>query len=217
MLYSIPAFLLFCMYNLFMYEWDETKRASNLEKHGLDFVDSHLVYENADKMTLQSPRAAEPRLQDIALVELAGELLPLVSVMRGHAVRIISFRRASRRKGSCMATSKETNKVVSQTDWARVKKESAAETAIPYSPEDGPYDPNDAAAVAACWDQATITHKGKVIRRGRGPQKAPTKQRITIRLSPEVVEHFRASGKGWQNRVDEVLAKVAKSESRVKH
>jgi uncharacterized protein (DUF4415 family) len=40
---------------------------------------------------------------------------------------------------------------------------------------------------------------------GRGPQKAPTKERITIRLSPEVVGAFRASGDGWQARMDEAL------------
>lgn len=39
----------------------------------------------------------------------------------------------------------------------------------------------------------------------RGPQKAPTKQRITIRLSPDVVERFRATGDGWQTRVDAAL------------
>lgn len=39
----------------------------------------------------------------------------------------------------------------------------------------------------------------------RGPQKSPTKERITIRLSPEVTEYFRASGKGWQTRLDEAL------------
>ena len=32
-----------------------------------------------------------------------------------------------------------------------------------------------------------------------------TKERISIRLSPEVVKYFRGSGKGWQTRVDEVL------------
>ena len=36
----------------------------------------------------------------------------------------------------------------------------------------------------------------------RGPQKAPTKERITIRLSPEVVQRFRVTGDGWQTRVD---------------
>ncbi len=39
----------------------------------------------------------------------------------------------------------------------------------------------------------------------RGPQKAPTKEHITIRLSPEVVERFRATGAGWQTRVDSAL------------
>lgn len=39
----------------------------------------------------------------------------------------------------------------------------------------------------------------------RGPQKAPTKERITIRLSREVVERFRATGEGWQTRVDAAL------------
>ena len=39
----------------------------------------------------------------------------------------------------------------------------------------------------------------------RGAQKAPTKERITIRLSPDVVERFRATGDGWQTRVDAAL------------
>ena len=39
----------------------------------------------------------------------------------------------------------------------------------------------------------------------RGPQKSPTKERITIRLSPDVVNRFRATGEGWQTRVDAAL------------
>ncbi len=39
----------------------------------------------------------------------------------------------------------------------------------------------------------------------RGPQKTPTKERITIRLSPEVVQHFRDTGDRWQTRVDSAL------------
>jgi uncharacterized protein (DUF4415 family) len=45
----------------------------------------------------------------------------------------------------------------------------------------------------------------------RGPQKAPTKERITIRLSPEVVQRFRATGDGWQTRVDAALQDWLKS------
>lgn len=47
--------------------------------------------------------------------------------------------------------------------------------------------------------------QGKLANRGRGPQKAPTKKQISIRLSADVVEGLRASGRGWQSRVDEHL------------
>lgn len=42
------------------------------------------------------------------------------------------------------------------------------------------------------------------IQRGR-PKAAVTKQRISIRLSPEVLDGFRESGAGWQTRIDAVL------------
>ena len=45
----------------------------------------------------------------------------------------------------------------------------------------------------------------------RGPQKAPTKERVTIRLSPEVVQRFKATGAGWQTRVDAALQDWLKS------
>ena len=47
----------------------------------------------------------------------------------------------------------------------------------------------------------------------RGPQKSPTKERITIRLSREVVERFRESGEGWQTRVDAALREWLESHS----
>jgi len=43
------------------------------------------------------------------------------------------------------------------------------------------------------------------LRRGRGANKAPTKERINIRLSSETVRHFRATGPGWQTRIDNAL------------
>lgn len=42
------------------------------------------------------------------------------------------------------------------------------------------------------------------VRRGRPPSDV-TKERITIRLSPDVVAAFRATGPGWQTRIDEAL------------
>ena len=78
--------------------------------------------------------------------------------------------------------------------------------AIPYEPEDGPYDPNDAEAARAWLAQADLIRGGKVVRRGkRGPQKAPTKTLVSLRLSPEVIDHFKATGRGWQTRIDGAL------------
>jgi uncharacterized protein (DUF4415 family) len=47
----------------------------------------------------------------------------------------------------------------------------------------------------------------------RGPQRSPIKERITIRLSREVVEKFRATGDGWQTRVDAALRDWLKNHS----
>lgn len=45
----------------------------------------------------------------------------------------------------------------------------------------------------------------QTVLRGRGKQKAPTKVAVTLRYSPEVIDSFRATGKGWQTRMDEAL------------
>jgi uncharacterized protein (DUF4415 family) len=41
--------------------------------------------------------------------------------------------------------------------------------------------------------------------RKRGPQKAPRKVPVSIRLSPDVAEGLRATGSGWQGRADDAL------------
>ncbi|MGA3135130.1 MAG: BrnT family toxin [Terracidiphilus sp.] len=79
-----------------MFVWDEAKRKSNLKKHGLDFRDAHLVYNNPDKCTYDSSRADERRLLDIAVAVIRGRLLALIYTERGDDVRVISFRPASR-------------------------------------------------------------------------------------------------------------------------
>jgi uncharacterized protein (DUF4415 family) len=49
-----------------------------------------------------------------------------------------------------------------------------------------------------------LQRKLKAVRR-RGPQKAPTKELISIRLSHDVLSRFRAGGPGWQGRIDAAL------------
>lgn len=45
----------------------------------------------------------------------------------------------------------------------------------------------------------------KPSRRGRGPQNAPTKEKVTLRLDADVVEHFKRGGKGWTSRLNAAL------------
>lgn len=81
---------------------------------------------------------------------------------------------------------------------------------------DSPYDPNNAKAVATYFNDALVVHGGgyravKVALAAkrkpgqRGPGKRPPKEAINIRLSPEVISAFRATGDGWQTRVDGAL------------
>jgi len=55
------------------------------------------------------------------------------------------------------------------------------------------------------WQQKFAAAK---VRRGR-PKAEKTKISTTIRLSPEVIEYFKAGGPGWQSRIDEALRKAA--------
>jgi uncharacterized protein (DUF4415 family) len=48
------------------------------------------------------------------------------------------------------------------------------------------------------------------IRKGRGPNKAPTKKLVSIRLSPQVIEAYKAKGPGWQSRIDADLRRINK-------
>ncbi len=48
-------------------------------------------------------------------------------------------------------------------------------------------------------------HIVEAYRRTRGPQKASKKVVTTIRLDADVVEYFKAQGRGWQTRINETL------------
>jgi len=66
-------------------------------------------------------------------------------------------------------------------------------------------DPDDAPELTDDYfDRADLYHGEVLIRRGRPPLAAPKRQ-VTLRLSPEVLDHFKAGGPGWQTRIDDAL------------
>jgi uncharacterized protein (DUF4415 family) len=85
------------------------------------------------------------------------------------------------------------------TDWVRVKREAAQGAPIARTAVDGPYDPNDAVAVAAYWQEASI-------KRGRGrPTTAVKRPTLNMRVDADVLEAFKATGQGWQTRINAAL------------
>jgi uncharacterized protein (DUF4415 family) len=60
----------------------------------------------------------------------------------------------------------------------------------------------DFARVAEEFDSFGHLHKGLFLARRR---RAPTKVAVSIRLSRDIVEAFKAKGPGWQSRIDETL------------
>jgi len=47
----------------------------------------------------------------------------------------------------------------------------------------------------------------EALKRGRGRPKLPNpKQRVSLRLDPRIVAAYKASGSGWQSRINKVLA-----------
>ena len=93
----------------------------------------------------------------------------------------------------------QPNRKPGVTDWKRVKREAAQDAPIAHIATDGSYDPNDAAAVAAYWQQANI-------KRGRGrPAAAVKRPTLNMRVDADVLEAFKATGQGWQTRINAAL------------
>ena len=65
------------------------------------------------------------------------------------------------------------------------------------------------------FDRARFSLTGKVVREAVGtltrpgrPLSETPKKQVTLRLDPDVVEKFRATGKGWQSRINAELRKA---------
>lgn len=74
------------------FEWDEAKRASNLEKHGFDFVAVGELFAGPHVVIPSRHTGAEPR--SLAVGKIQGRFATAVFTIRGGRYRIISLRSA---------------------------------------------------------------------------------------------------------------------------
>lgn len=91
------------------------------------------------------------------------------------------------------------------TDGKRVRREAAQEAPTQANLTQEPNDPNDLAAVAIYWAQATL-------KRGRGRPVVPTKRpTLNMHVDADVLKAFKATSVGWQTRINALLREAVES------
>ena len=86
---------------------------------------------------------------------------------------------------------------ISQKDWNSVNSPALTREWFKRARPAREVDPK----LVAAYESGKLKYRGQ-----RGPQKAPTKERVSIRLSHDVVTYFKSMGDGWQTRIDRALS-----------
>ena len=79
------------------FSWSGAKRRSNLSDHGLDFVDAPRVFEGVT-YTFEDDRFDYGEERFVTLDLLDGLVVSIVHTESPHLIRVISFRKATRRE-----------------------------------------------------------------------------------------------------------------------
>ena len=79
---------------------------------------------------------------------------------------------------------------------------------LPEDWDDNPEWTEEDFALARPASEVHPPHIAAMLVRRRGPQKTPTKMPVTLRLDPDVLAKFKATGRGWQSRMNEALRRA---------
>ena len=74
------------------FEFDEKKSQTNLEKHGINFIDAQRLWDDTDLLEIPAKTIDEPRSLVIGMI--SGNHWSGVITYRGNRIRIISVRRS---------------------------------------------------------------------------------------------------------------------------
>lgn len=194
-----------------LFDWDKAKAASNIVKHGVAFEAVH-DFEFDSALIVDDDRRDYGELRKRAYGRIGDILYVLVFTQRAARIRVISLRRASRREFAII----KTRKPGSVRDRRMTRLTHRRPLIEPTEEEDAAI----TAAAASDPDARELTDEDlaglrpfaevypELVRR-RGPQRAPTKMQVSIRLDRDVVDRFRRDGPGWQARMNQVLRQAA--------
>jgi uncharacterized DUF497 family protein len=90
------------------FEWDDEKSRSNQAKHGIDFDVARALWDDGNRVEIQSPYPLESR--NILISKLDKKLWTAIFTRRGSALRIISVRRARKREANLYGQKKNSEK-----------------------------------------------------------------------------------------------------------
>ena len=75
-----------------IFEWDDEKSRTNQTKHGIDFDTARALWDDGNRVEIQSPYPVENR--SILIGKIDKKLWTAIFTQRGYALRIICVRRA---------------------------------------------------------------------------------------------------------------------------
>ena len=75
-----------------MFEFDDLKSKSNLQKHGIDFVDAQALWNDSNLLEIPAKTLDEPRFLVIGLIEK--KHWSAIITYRNEKIRLISVRRS---------------------------------------------------------------------------------------------------------------------------
>ncbi|QEW08377.1 BrnT family toxin [Nitrincola iocasae] len=79
-----------------IFEFDDEKSQANRHKHGIDFHDAQVLWEDQDLLEVRAKSSDEPRYLVIGLIGM--KHWSAVITYRGEKIRLISVRRSRKRE-----------------------------------------------------------------------------------------------------------------------
>jgi uncharacterized DUF497 family protein len=81
------------------FEWNEDKRMSNIAKHGLDFADARVVFEDECRISSIDTRRDYGEEREVTIGRMFNALIAVVvHTNRNNKIRIISVRKAKQKE-----------------------------------------------------------------------------------------------------------------------
>jgi uncharacterized protein len=78
------------------FEWDESKNRKNKNKHGIDFETAMELWNDKNRIEIQTPFPIENR--SVLIGKIDKKLWSAIFTLRDNAIRIISVRRARKKE-----------------------------------------------------------------------------------------------------------------------